>query len=156
MTTPESEASPYQQVLARALLADGGGAVRTAFEEESLLLRCRAAAGRLRLVLTTRQVEADVRGDAAGQVTVEITDVADLPSAVNFARAFGTPVPAAFLSLDLVEDLYAFGDRLQLLLTGALGPGVRVVSVPGSEDSSSRIEVGLTVPQALILAGRLT
>lgn len=64
--------------------------------------------------------------------------------------------PPTFLDLRLKEDLYALTERLRLLLSGAVGAGVKAESVPGGEHGPGWIEVRTTGVQALMLAGRLT
>ncbi|WP_330334407.1 hypothetical protein OHS33_34760 [Streptomyces sp. NBC_00536] len=45
---------------------------------------------------------------------------------------------------------------MRLLLSGAVGAGVKAESVPGGEHGPGWIEVRTTGVQALMLAGRLT
>lgn len=123
----------------------------------SAYIRAEAAAGTLQHALLQAGIGlAEVTVAEKDAVVVEIADCDNLATGVELGVLLGADHLAQGLPLHRPKGMRKLGQRLGLVLTGAVGRGVDVLAAPGCEHRDDRLVISLDVEQAVRLAERLT
>ncbi|MFE4490944.1 hypothetical protein ACFRKD_00625 [Streptomyces niveus] len=91
----------------------------------------------------------------SGSLVLALRDSEALGAAVRLGALLGAGDIGEGLKLHRPGGMRKLAARMRLLLTGALGRGVRVLAEPGCAHEQDELSIHLTVEQGLRLAGRI-
>ncbi|WP_405614358.1 hypothetical protein OG292_16595 [Streptomyces sp. NBC_01511] len=110
---------------------------------------------RLGNALAQHRLHVAVEVEDERSLALEVRDSDGLEAAVQLSAVLGADSIGAGLKLHKPGGMRKLADRMRLLLTGALGAGVRVLAEPGCAHAEDELLIHLTVEQGLRLAGRI-
>ncbi|MBT2412067.1 hypothetical protein J7I94_16070 [Streptomyces sp. ISL-12] len=117
-------------------------------------IRAHTAADDLAELLSAHGLLHRVRLQGTSAMEVTLADD-DLSAAVRFAAGLGAVGIDAGLMLNRPRGMRRLAERLQWLVTGAVGSAVHAAATPGCSHSPDLVTLHLTVDQAQSLAQRL-
>ncbi|MEY9840520.1 hypothetical protein [Streptacidiphilus sp. EB103A] len=152
----DASAHADPQDTTQVLVTMGSVAAVHRLTEVLLAPRARSRAGAERLAQALHPHDLDglkVSGEQSN-VLIEIRSD-DLDSAVQLAALLGVPDIADGLKIGRAKGRREACVRMEMLLTGLLGPGVVVQNLPGCEHTPDGLDVWVDVEQATALAERI-
>lgn len=110
---------------------------------------------RLGGALALHRLHPQVSFPDSGSLVLALRDSEALGAAVRLGALLGAGDIGEGLKLHRPGGMRKLAARMRLLLTGALGRGVRVLAEPGCAHEQDELSIHLTVEQGLRLAGRV-
>ncbi|MFI6082513.1 hypothetical protein ACIBBB_16305 [Streptomyces sp. NPDC051217] len=110
---------------------------------------------RLQDASARHQLRVVVEVENETSLALVVHDSDNLQAAIRLSTVLGADSISEGLKLHRPRGMRKLATRMRLLLTGALGAGVRVLAEPGCAHVEDELRIHLSVEQGLRLAGRI-